>query len=133
MVRWIQSICHCSDKNTNYKYTWSENSFDIFENRIGKFPVPIKWEAKWSSVTAHQNLFQIIKSLDKEREKEIEIELKKTGCDSKYEYILCQVPNPLKNQSDFLKFPWRHDFVQDELDHSGFIKMVDKIPDLVYI
>ena len=39
------------------------------------------------------------------------------------------VPNPLNNQSDLLKIPWSHDFVQDKLDPKCFLKMVDKTPD----
>ena len=35
-------------------------------------------------------------------------------------------PNLLNNQSDFLKFLWRHDFVQDKLDPRRSLKMVDK-------
>ena len=43
--------------------------------------------------------------------------------------FLFLVPNPLNNQSDILKYLWRYDFVQDELDSSRFLKMVDKTLD----
>ena len=36
------------------------------------------------------------------------------------------VPNPLHNQSDFLKYLWPHDFVQDKLDPRRHLKMIDK-------
>ena len=36
------------------------------------------------------------------------------------------VPNLLNNQSDFLKFLLRHDFVQDKLDSKCVLKIVDE-------
>ena len=37
--------------------------------------------------------------------------------------------NLLNNQSDFLKFLWRHDFFQYKLDSRCFLKMLDETPD----
>ena len=39
------------------------------------------------------------------------------------------VPNLLNNQSDFIKFLWRHDFFQDKLDSSYFLKIANEMPD----
>ena len=39
------------------------------------------------------------------------------------------VPNPLNNQSDFLFFFSRQDFVQVKLDHRFFLNIVDETLD----
>ena len=42
------------------------------------------------------------------------------------------MPNLLKNQSDVLKFLWRHNFVQHKLDPRRFFKDGRRNPELVY-